>query len=66
MELNLADLFESVAATVPDRPAIVAGARRLTYREFDERADRLAAVLAAAGVGRDDFVGIQLPNGTEY
>ena len=66
MELNLADLFESVAATVPDRPAIVAGARRLTYRELDERADRLAAVLAAAGVGRDDFVGIQLPNGTEY
>ncbi|MCC6183981.1 MAG: AMP-binding protein, partial [Microthrixaceae bacterium] len=66
MELNLADLFESVAATVPDRPAIVAGARRLTYRELDERADRLAAVLAAAGVGRDDFIGIQLPNGTEY
>ena len=23
-------------------------------------------MLAAAGVGRDDFVGIQLPNGTEY
>jgi hypothetical protein len=28
---NLADLFELVAAAVPEREALVAGARRLTY-----------------------------------
>src|SRR5207245_847507 len=39
---NLADLFERVADTVPDREAVVCGERRLTYRELDERATRLA------------------------
>ncbi len=66
MEFNLADLFESVAAAVPDQTAIVAGDRRLSYAQLDDRADRLAAVLGGAGVGEGDFVGVQLPNGTEY
>ncbi|MBS1837496.1 MAG: AMP-binding protein, partial [Actinobacteria bacterium] len=63
---NLADLFESVAASVADRIAVVAGDRRLTYAALDERADRLADVLARSGIGRGDFVGVQLPNGSEY
>lgn len=66
MEFNLADLFETVVDTVPDQLAVVAGPRRLTYVELDERASRLASVLAAAGVGPGDFVGVQLPNGSEY
>ena len=66
MELNLADLFESVAAEIGEAEAIVAGARRLTYAELDARADRLAHHLAASGVGPGDTVGIQLANGTEY
>ncbi|MEI2696830.1 MAG: acyl-CoA synthetase [Microthrixaceae bacterium] len=66
MELNLADLFESVVDTVPDRTAVLSGDRRLTYASLDERANRLAQVLSQAGVGADDFVGIQLPNGSEY
>lgn len=66
MELNLADLFESVVDTVPDRLAIVAGERRLTYSQLDGRADRLADVLGRSGVGPGDFVGVQLPNGSEY
>ncbi|MGE3619875.1 MAG: AMP-binding protein [Acidimicrobiia bacterium] len=44
---NLADLFETVADAVPDRPALVAGPVRLTYRELDERATRFAALLGA-------------------
>ncbi len=66
MEFNLADLFESVVATVPDRTAVVTGERRLSYSALDERVDRLAAVLSSNGVGEGDFVGIQLPNGSEY
>ncbi len=66
MELNLADLFESVADSVPDRLAMVAGERRLTYAALDERSDRLADVLRRAGVSHGDFVGIQVPNGDEY
>ncbi len=66
MEFNLADLFESVVDTVPDRLAVVSGSRRLTYAELDRRANRLAHRLDAAGVGPGDFVGLQLLNGSEY
>ena len=66
MEFNLADLFESVVDVVPEQTAIVAGARRLTYAELDERANRLAHRLAAGGIGRGDFVGCSWLNGSEY
>ena len=64
--LNLADLFEIAADTCSDRTALVVGDRRLTYGELDERANRLAHHLADQGVGHNDFVGLQLVNGTEY
>ena len=66
MACNLADLFELVVDAVPDRLAVVAGARRLTYAELDRRANRLAHRLAAAGIGPGDTVGLQLVNGPEY
>ena len=66
MEFNLADLFELVVDTVPGRLAVVSGDRRLTYSDLDRRANRLAHRLAAAGVGPDDAVGLQLVNGPEY
>jgi acyl-CoA synthetase (AMP-forming)/AMP-acid ligase II len=66
MEFNLADLFEAVADAVPDREAIVFGDVRLTYRDLDERATRLAHVLAAGGIGPGDHVGLWLYNGNEY
>ena len=43
MEFNLADLFECVVDHVPDREALVCGARRCTYRELDAAANRVAA-----------------------
>jgi 3-oxocholest-4-en-26-oate---CoA ligase len=66
LTFNLADLFESVAAVVPDAEALVVGDRRLSYAALDERAGRLAGRLAEAGVGPGNFVGLQLINGTEY
>jgi acyl-CoA synthetase (AMP-forming)/AMP-acid ligase II len=66
MQWNLADLFEAVADAVPDRTAIIVGDRRLTFREVDERATRLAHHLAAAGVEPGDHVGLYLYNGPEY
>jgi len=63
---NLADLFELVVDAAPDREAIVSPARRLNYRQLDERANRLAHVLADLGVGSGDHVGLQLLNGSEY
>ena len=66
MEFNLADLFESVVDVVGPSTALVAGPRRLTYDGLDDRANRLAHHLAAAGVGPGDRVGVQLANGSEY
>ncbi|HEV7687202.1 MAG TPA: AMP-binding protein, partial [Acidimicrobiia bacterium] len=66
MERNLADIFELVVDAVPDREALVCGDRRLTYAALDERANRLAHHLAAAGVGPGDHVAAYLYNGTEF
>jgi acyl-CoA synthetase (AMP-forming)/AMP-acid ligase II len=63
---NLADQWEAVVDRVGDREAVVAGDRRLTYAQLEERADRLANHLTSVGVGPGDFVGCYLTNGTEY
>ncbi len=63
---NLADLFESVVDVVPDRPAVVTPARRLTFAGLDERANRLAHHLVEAGVQPGEKVALLLLNGTEY
>lgn len=66
MQFSLADIFEAVAARVPDREAVVCGDRRLTYQELDERASRLAHYLLRQGVKPGDHVGIYLHNSPEY
>ncbi|HMF83240.1 MAG TPA: acyl-CoA synthetase [Acidimicrobiia bacterium] len=58
MEFNLADLYEIVADEVPDRLALVAGDRRLTYAGLDERANRFAHHLLDDGVEPGDKVAI--------
>ncbi len=63
---NLSEMFERVADAVPERTALVAHDRRVTYAELEGRSNRLAHHLAAAGIGRGDHVGLQLLNGTEY
>lgn len=63
---NLGDLFEGVVDEVGDRLAVVAGSRRSTYRDLDDRANRLAHVLERAGVGPGDHIAVALRNGNEY
>jgi len=63
---NLADQWEAIADRVGDREAVVAGERRLTYAQLEDRANRLANHLRANGIGPGDFVGCYLTNGTEY
>ena len=62
---NLADLFEIVAACVPDRIAFRCGSHTLSFRELDERANRVWSALRARGICRGDHVGIQLYNSVE-
>jgi acyl-CoA synthetase (AMP-forming)/AMP-acid ligase II len=66
MTFNLSELFERIAHAVGDRDALVETRRRVTYRQLDERASRLADHLACSGVGPGDHVGLHLLNGSEY
>src|SRR5439155_1435813 len=63
---NLADLFEIVVDAVPDRLALVAGEGRLTYRQLDERANRVAHHLLDHGIEPGDWVGIDAWNRAEW
>lgn len=51
MDFNLADVNDAVAAVAGDRPAIIHGDRRISYRDLAERTARLAGHLAAQGLG---------------
>jgi acyl-CoA synthetase (AMP-forming)/AMP-acid ligase II len=66
VEFNLADLFECVAAQVPQREAVVWGGTRLTFRQFDDRATQLAHGLRAMGIGPGSHVGILTYSRPEY
>ncbi|WP_457033053.1 amino acid adenylation domain-containing protein, partial [Kitasatospora sp. P5_F3] len=56
--------FERVAARVPDQIAVVYGDERLTYRELNEQADRLARLLIGRGAAPERAVALALPRGT--
>src|SRR3954468_23848856 len=62
----LDDWLSLRARTHPDRPAIVAGGRTVSYEELDERAARAARRLAALGVGEGDRVASALPPGIAF
>lgn len=62
---TLADLFEQMAAETPDAPALTFRSSTLTYRELDERANRLGHHLAGLGIGPDERVGIALHRGID-
>ncbi len=71
MSWNLADLFESVVDVIPDRTAVVVanapdGRRSFTFAEFEQRANRLAHVLADGGVQPGDKVGVYGYNTNEW
>ena len=65
MALNFADLFEHAVDAFPERAAVACGDRQVTYRELDERTNRMAHHLAGLGVGPGDHVGLCARNSVE-
>ncbi|MEU6571739.1 amino acid adenylation domain-containing protein [Streptomyces parvulus] len=55
------ELVAAQAARTPDATAVVSAGTALTYRELEDRAGRLAAVLREHGVGPDVLVAVALP-----
>ncbi|MEU6588533.1 amino acid adenylation domain-containing protein [Streptomyces sp. NPDC046881] len=65
-EGTVTDAFERQVRHTPDATALVEGDRRLTYRELNARANRLAHELRAHGVRPERTVGLLLPRGTDF
>jgi fatty-acyl-CoA synthase len=63
---TFADVWEAIAAVQPDHPAFIQGERRISWAEFDARADALAAHLIEAGLDRQAKVAAFLYNAPEY
>ncbi|MFZ4519604.1 MAG: acyl-CoA synthetase [Microthrixaceae bacterium] len=63
---NFAELWEGIAERFPDATAQVQGDRRLTWGEFDRRADGLARSLLDGGAAHQDKVALYLYNCPEY
>lgn len=59
---HFADLWEEVAAAVPNRLAVTSGAIQRTFSELDVRATALADGLAAKGVRPGSRVAVMLSN----
>ena len=66
MAFNLADFIEHTVDVVPDRTALICGDEQRTFRELEDRANRLAHHLAAQGVGQNDHVAVYSYNSVEF
>jgi amino acid adenylation domain-containing protein len=64
-EASIQDLFDAQAARVPDNPAVVFGDERLSYRELNERANKLAHQLRSLGVGAETVAAVMMERSIE-
>ncbi|MBD0378727.1 non-ribosomal peptide synthetase [Paenibacillus sedimenti] len=65
IEQTIHGMFEIQAERVPDRIAVSFGSESLTYRELNERSNRLARMLRDYGVKPDDRVGLMVDRTVE-
>ncbi len=63
---NFADVWETVAETIPAAPALLHGDRVVTWADFDARADGVAAAMLAAGISEGTTIAQYLTNRPEY
>ena len=63
---NTADVWDVIAEIVPSARSLVHGDEVRTWAQFEARAASVSTALLAAGLGRQDKVGLYLWNGPEY
>ncbi len=64
--VNIGDALTRTAGRLPDQLAVVDGDRRWTYRELDERVNRVANGLLARDYTRGDVLGLASGNSCEF
>ncbi|MGW4207251.1 amino acid adenylation domain-containing protein [Lentzea sp. NPDC004789] len=65
-DLTVVDLFDRAADRNPDRVALVAHGRTMTFAELRDRSRHLAGVLSGKGIGVETFVAIAVPRSMEW
>jgi acyl-CoA synthetase (AMP-forming)/AMP-acid ligase II len=63
---SYADIWESIASSLPDEPAFIQGDTRLGWRDFDAKANGLAKVFLATGLGHQAKIAVYTQNCAEY
>jgi long-chain acyl-CoA synthetase len=60
--MNIAKNLENAARFFPERPAIIEGDRKISYKVLNETANRIATALMKRGIRQGDHVGLCVPN----
>jgi long-chain acyl-CoA synthetase len=63
---NLSELVGRAALQHPDKPALIAGARTMTWGEFEAAVAAVGGALGARGLAAGDRVGLLLANSIEF
>jgi non-ribosomal peptide synthetase component E (peptide arylation enzyme) len=66
VETTSNEALEEAARKLPNKVALVDVRRRITYGQYYREAQRLAAHWLSLGLTKDDVIGIQLPNWSEF
>ena len=66
MDFHFATVWEQIADIRDQRTALICDGESRSWRDFDERAARLAQVFDDHGLGPDSKVGLYLHNRSEY
>jgi fatty-acyl-CoA synthase len=66
MEKQFATIWESIADSIGDSPAVTQGTVTRTWSEYEQRASRIASALVDAGLQPQSKVGLYLYNSNEY
>ena len=65
-QMSLGRVIAEAAARHGDRPALIQDDRSVSYRQFNEQANRVAHFLLAQGIERGDVVALMMENRPEF
>ena len=66
MEMHFASVWETISDHIPDEPALICDDNVKTWKEYEERAAKLANFLNEKSVSNNSKVGLYLHNSNEY
>jgi len=62
---TVVEWFQQGAASWPEAPAVICGEKRISYRELEDRSNRIAKLLCEIGVHANEPVGLMVGRGVD-